>query len=660
MAGPEQVRAWAGQRSVGRARSAYSEAAGGASAGFAARPSYLRFAWLGRVSTKDMQDPTLSLPRQLGNSQRALPEDGLIVAHFYDVESGRMDLDARGSGRAHEQFEIPVPRDGGIQDLLAEAQRPDRRFDYVICESIERTARHMYYGTTIEHRLEQAGVRLLASDEPFQLGLVDGRKPKRATQLLTRRVKQTLSEFYVVDMLEKSWDGYAVHTEAGYNIGKPCYGYRARHVPHPVPAKRAKGAKKTFLEVDSAQAPAVRKAYHWRITERLGYQAIADRLNRDPATYPPPVPVDPKRAVGHWTSSNVRDVLTNPKYTGHMVWNVRGRKSRGNQFNPVEEWIWSAQPVHEALVTLEDWLQAQEISRHRFGSRSTSNTNVKHPQTKRSYLLRTYLFCGGCGRRMNGKTRRGHAYYVCAPKKGYIPEGHPAAGSFWIREDAIVAKLNEFLSAHIFGAYRRSLLGDTARELGAAAKQERQQRIDALRREIDDTTRMIKNLVRSLALFDRPTKDLVDEVNDERDTLHKRKVQLGAQLAEVEEQNQQAANPGLLDVLPMGEVRVEELPEDVARRLFEALRLELRYCKSTNRVKCTVTLLGPTVVAARQAAHEASILPSDRDRRLERRNRENKKGEDVMSDISPVPILAVPSAGFEPATPASGGQCSIP
>jgi hypothetical protein len=33
---------------------------------------------------------------------------------------------------------------------------------------------------------------------------------------------------------------------------------------------------------------------------------------------------------------------------------------------------------------------------------------------------------------------------------------------------------------------------------------------------------------------------------------------------------------------------------------------------------------------------------------------------DVMSDISPVPILGVPSAGFEPATPASGGQCSIP
>ena len=90
----------------------------------------------------------------------------MIVAHFYDVESGRMDLDARGRGHAHEQFDIPIPRDGGIQDLLAEAERPDRRFDSVICESIERTARHTYYGTTIETAGARRGA-LLAADEPI-------------------------------------------------------------------------------------------------------------------------------------------------------------------------------------------------------------------------------------------------------------------------------------------------------------------------------------------------------------------------------------------------------------------------------------------------------------------------------------------------------------
>lgn len=42
----------------------------------------------------------------------------------------------------------------------------------------------------------------------------------------------------------------------------------------------------------------------------------------------------PSRAVGLWTYSNVRDILTNPKYTGHMVWNGRARKSVGNKRNP--------------------------------------------------------------------------------------------------------------------------------------------------------------------------------------------------------------------------------------------------------------------------------------------------------------------------------------
>ncbi|MFI6391502.1 hypothetical protein [Nonomuraea sp. NPDC050540] len=123
----------------------------------------MRVAFAGRTSTEDQQDPTLSIPRQLANSRAALPAHALITAHFYDIESGRKDLAARGRGRGHEHMDIPVPRDGGITDLLAEAARPDRRFDAVICESIDRISRRTYVGTLIENQLEQLGVLLLAS-----------------------------------------------------------------------------------------------------------------------------------------------------------------------------------------------------------------------------------------------------------------------------------------------------------------------------------------------------------------------------------------------------------------------------------------------------------------------------------------------------------------
>jgi site-specific DNA recombinase len=61
-------------------------------------PAIIPVAWMGRTSTDDQQDPTLSLPRQLENSRRALPAPFVIVAKFYDIESGRNDLQYRGQG----------------------------------------------------------------------------------------------------------------------------------------------------------------------------------------------------------------------------------------------------------------------------------------------------------------------------------------------------------------------------------------------------------------------------------------------------------------------------------------------------------------------------------------------------------------------------------
>ncbi|MBI0301185.1 recombinase family protein, partial [Streptomyces sp. PRKS01-29] len=195
-------------------------------------PKLTRLVFLGRTSTEDKQDPTISLPRQVRSCQTALQPGVVIVGFYYDVESGRKDLAARGHGRGHERFDIPVPRDGGIQDLLAVAESGERHFDAVICESIERVARRTYFGTLIEHRLEAAGVPLLAADEPINF---TGSRTKKATQVLTRRVKQGVAEWYVLEMLEKAWGGFEEHTIQGYNIGKPPYGYLADRIPHPVP-----------------------------------------------------------------------------------------------------------------------------------------------------------------------------------------------------------------------------------------------------------------------------------------------------------------------------------------------------------------------------------------------------------------------------------------
>lgn len=638
MASPDAIRAWAGSRRVAGSRNS----TGGGTA--LAEPRVIRLAFAGRTSTYDQQDPTLSLPRQLRSCQHVLPENAVVVVHFYDVESGRKDLADRGRGHAHELFQIPIPRDGGIQDLLEEAERPDRRFDAVICESIDRISRRAYIATEIEHRLEQLGVALLAADEPIRFD--DMGKSKTATQVLTRRVKQGVAEWYVTEMLEKSWDGFEIHTEHGYNIGKPCYGHQAKRVPHPVPAKRAKGVKKTLLEAHPLEGPVVRKAFIWRVVERLGYQSIADRLNTDLITNPPPTPVEPDRAVGCWTYSNVRDMLTNPKHTGHMVWNRRARKGKGrNRANPVEEWVWSPEPTHEALVDLETFVQAQQVAESRQRSRTASGAN-RHPGTKRTYRLRSYMFCTVCGRRYSGKTTHNTPYYVCVPKKEYRPANHP--NGFWVREDSLLDGLNRFLSTQVFGAARHYLLDRDLRSLDTAERRAREERLGSLRTAIKDAESKRKRLVRNLELIEKPDKEFIRDINERRAELQAQKENLEQQMAELEEQVYQAPNPDLLSRLPVAPVDLALMPDELSRRLFEALRLEIHYDGVTNEAMCRITLTGDTIEAVERAAHETAVIPLTRN--AADRDKHYKKEETGMkTDRDHATFCEVPPAGFEPA-----------
>ncbi len=277
----------------------------------------------------------------------------------------------------------------------------------MICESIDRVARRTYYGTMIEHEPERAGVLLVAADEPMHAGR------KRATAILTRRVKQGVAEWYALEALEKSWDGFKEHTEQGYNIGRPPYGYLAEKIPHPVPARREQGKTKTRLVLDPVRAPVVRYLYDLYLSTGLGLMQLRDKLNADPDAYPPPTPPDPRRALGHWAVSSVWEILRNPKYTGYMVWNRRARKSAGNRINPPSEWIWSPEPMHPAIVSRAEYDTVAARAAANEASRRPTTGQPAAERTRTEYLYRGLVRCGICGLRMSGNIRRrtGRRYY---------------------------------------------------------------------------------------------------------------------------------------------------------------------------------------------------------------------------------------------------------
>ncbi len=567
-----------------------------------------------RTSTRDLQDPTLSLPRQLDNCRKVLPPEFVIVAFFYDVESSRKDLDQRGLGFAHEAFDIPIPRDGGLADLLAEARHPGRRFEAVIVEEIERAARWTHQSTQLEHELEIVGVPLFAADEgPIAL------TEKRATQILVRRMKQGVGEWFLRHTLEQSWEGFREHTKQGWNIGKACHGYHNDPIPHPVAAKREEGRTKSRLIVDPERSPAVMRIYQLRHDEHLAYKVIAQRLNADLDRYPPPRPNAGSRAKGCWTPSSVREILINPKYTGYMVWNRRASK-KGGRLNPPEKWIWSPEPTHEPLITRDMWTAVQEIAAARQGSRMSGKNS--HPATRRTYVLRYYVHHGQCAKRMFGKTRKGLAYYSCQPQLDRV--GDPSAyadhpRTVYVREDKLLDCVEAFFNQRVFGRDRTTLLRHQLRGHDSSDRHDIEQRIAAIEKTITDITRRQNNL-----LDERETRTITDgdEIADAwAERLRRRFTDLETdrrtKQTELDTLRERAAReqphqPDLIEQLPTLTLQLINAPDTLQRDLYAAFGLKVVYDHDTRHVTIHATLTTetlPSITHATSAINTPTTAP---------------------------------------------------
>jgi len=394
-------------------------------------------------------------------------------------------------------------------------------------------------------------------------------------------------------MLEKSWDGFETHTGQGWNVGKPPYGYTAEKHKHPVPAKRAQGKHKTKLQIDPVRGPVVVQIYAWRVDEKLSYRAIADRLNTDLDRNPPPQPVDPERAVGRWTGSAVREILFNPKYTGHMVWNRRATKDKlhPGKNNPREEWIVSAEATHPGVVAIETFLAAQNVAQSRARSRADARqgTPNRHRQTKRVYALRSYVWCAPCQRRMFGRSVTGYTYYSCQPRERAIPDGHP--GTVSVTEDVLMDFTDRFFNIYVLGPDRVRLATRSLDIAAQHAAEEHRQKTTTLRRALDDIANRRRRLLRAIEENDDPDGSVFVEFAERRTQLdHDREIKL-AELDHLEQT--MPADPGSADILthlPEMEIKLGLLSTDRLRRLLDAFAVQIYHDVLTNRVGFRATI----------------------------------------------------------------------
>jgi site-specific DNA recombinase len=151
-------------------------------------------------------------------------------------------------------------------------------------------------------------------------------------------------------------------------------------------------------------------------------------------------------------------------------------------------------------------------------SRDGSQPN-RHPQTRRTYLLRSHVICYLCDRRLAGKTRKNnaHVYYCCRPTLNHAGrpdrlDGHPA--NVYIREDLLAEAVHAFFAERIFGPDRQALLADDLCAEQPRTDRDAQAARSALNRALADNAKRQDRLVRCLEERDDPTGALADRVNN--------------------------------------------------------------------------------------------------------------------------------------------------
>ena len=194
-------------------------------------------------------------------------------------------------------------------------------------------------------KLERAGVKVVCIEEELPDPFQNALRTlgvKGVSQIRSNRIKESMR----------------ARALGGQVLGRPAFGYR--HGPDGTP------------EVVPEEARVVELIYNLYTEQDVGLRLIAQHLNERGI---------PTRRGGNWSLVSIRDILRNPTYTG--TYSRFGLRLPRN---------------HEAIVSPALFREAQDTMTSRRPSRRATDDEP--------FLLTGLIFCGYCGNRMMGATRR--------------------------------------------------------------------------------------------------------------------------------------------------------------------------------------------------------------------------------------------------------------
>lgn len=240
----------------------------------------------------------------------------------------------------------------------------EKQFDILVVYRLDRLVRSVVDLHHLLRLFDENGVMFKSVTEVFDTTSAMGRFFITLVSAMAQWERENLSERVRMGMekraVEGKWNGSAIP-----------YGYRLE------------GDR---LVIEPEEAELVR--YIFKLYRNHGMDTIANMLNAQGFK---------TRRGNNWDPNVIKYMLSNPTYTGRMVW---GRKSKKTKAVVVD----GAVP---AIISEEEFEEAQRIMKKRLSmpARGKSATS--------DYIFSGILSCGYCGRKLYGSNRRGTYYYGC-------------------------------------------------------------------------------------------------------------------------------------------------------------------------------------------------------------------------------------------------------
>jgi site-specific DNA recombinase len=561
-----------------------------------------------RVSTKEQAerdgDPEgYSLPAQLdANRRKAASLEAIVVEEF--VERGES---ARSAETRPE-----------LRRMLAYIKK--HHVDYVIVHKVDRLARNRLDDAQIHWAIKEVGAELVSTTENIDA---------TPSGTLLHGIMSSIAEFYSRNLANEVIKGMEQKAKIGGTPGKAPLGYLNVRVMND------EGREVRTVEVDPRRAPLITWAFKTYATGDWTLKRLAAELERQGLTTRP-TPRSPGRPIKY---NSLHKILSTPYYKGEVTY--RSVRYQGR---------------HEPLIDEATWTRVQDVlTSHAMGEKQR-----EHP-----HYLKSSVFCGNCGSRLivtMSKNRYGtvYPYFICLGRHQKTKDCTQRAmlisiveqrieEHYWGRQldpklrDQIEALLREDLSSLRRSAevenrrlitQRERLTNERTRLLqahyaGAIP-------LDLLKTEQDRIARQLTRIETSLAA----TNGEFDKVETCLEKALDYAVNCGSAYLRAGPQERRLLNQAFF-------TRIEVYDEEIQAELAEPLR----------------TLLSDEVAdaARRRAEARQRVSGEEPDQATSLTNvLWNTNNKPASSGAGLKETHLVPSAGFEPATPALGEPCSIP